>query len=176
MIFIREANFDDFDAEWRLVSLIPEDENGYINVFAHIPRAEFDKALYKMVEESQGIGLREGYVPETTLFIWKDMQIIGQAKVRHYLTESLRNGSGHIGYWIAPAYRRKGYGTEALRLVLQFAESIVPEDEFYLRADKNNAASVRIMEKNGGRVVGEDKGKVFVRIPKIDWSVLENGG
>ena len=93
-----------------------------------------------------------------------------------YLTEALRHGSGHIGYWIAPQYRGKGFGTEALRLVLEYAENIVPEDEFYLRADKGNAASVRIMEKNGGRIVGEDGGKVFVRIKKPDWSILNNDG
>lgn len=173
MIHIREANFDDFEAEWQLVRLIPTDENGYINQWYNIGRGAFDKALYEMIEWAEGIGLPEGYVPETTLFIWRDMQLIGQAKVRHYLTDALRNGSGHIGYWIAPQFRGKGFGTEALRLVLEYAESIVPEDEFYLRADSGNAASIRIMQKNGGRVVGERDGKVFVRITKPDWSVLE---
>ncbi len=176
MIHIREANFDDIEAEWRLVKSIPADENGYINPWYNVEKENFFSALYEMLEAADGIGLPEGYVPETTLFIWKDFELIGQAKVRHYLTEALRHGSGHIGYWIAPQYRGKGFGTEALRLVLEYAENIVPEDEFYLRADKGNAASVRIMEKNGGRIVGEDGGKVFVRIKKPDWSILNNDG
>ena len=174
MIFIREANFDDIEAEWRLVKKIPTDENGYINPWYLVNRKDFVGALYGMLEASKGIGLPEGYVPETTLFIWKDFEIIGQAKVRHYLTEALKTGSGHIGYWIAPEFRGKGFGTEALRLVLEYAERIVPEDEFYLRADRSNGASVRIMEKNGGKVIGEKDGKVFVRIKKPDWSALEN--
>lgn len=173
MIYLREANFDDFEAEWRLVTVIPTDENGYINEYSKIKRGDFDKALYRMVEWSKGIGLPEGYVPETTLFVWNDMKIIGQARVRHFLNESLREGSGHIGYWIAPEYRGKGYGTETLRLVLQYAENVIPETEYYLRADKDNAASVRIMLKNGGRIVSEDDRKVYVRIPRIDWSVLD---
>ena len=174
MIHIREANYDDIEAEWRLVKNIPTDENGYINPWYLVNRRDFDGVIYSMLEAARGIGLPEGYVPETTLFIWKDFEIIGQAKVRHYLTEALRNGSGHIGYWIAPQFRGKGFGTEALRLVLEYAENIVPEEEFYLRANKDNGASVRIMEKNGGKVVGEKDGKVFVRIKKPDWSVLEN--
>lgn len=175
MIHIREANFDDIEAEWKLVRLIPTDENGYINPWYLVSRSDFVGALYGMLEAAKGIGLPEGYVPETTLFIWKDFELIGQAKVRHYLTDSLKTGSGHIGYWIAPQFRGKGYGTEALRLVLEYAENVVPEDEFYLRANKDNGASVRIMEKNGGRVVDEKDGKVFVRIKKPDWSILENG-
>ena len=173
MIHIREANFDDFEAEWQLVRLIPTDENGYINPWYCVGREDFDKALYEMIEAADGIGLPEGYVPETTLFIWKDFELIGQAKIRHFLTDSLRHGSGHIGYWIAPGFRGHGFGTEALRLVLQYAESIVSEDEFYLRANKENTASLRIMEKNGGHIVGEDGDKVFVRIAKPDWSLLE---
>ena len=101
------------------------------------------------------------------------MEIIGEAKIRHYLTEALKTGSGHIGYWLAPEYRGKGYGTEALRQVLEYAENIIPEDEYYLRADSDNTASLRIMEKNGGRIVREDDKKVYVRIQKVDWSALE---
>ena len=176
MIHIREANFDDFEAEWQLVRVIPTDENGYINPWYCVSRADFDTALYEMIEAADGIGLPEGYVPETTLFIWNDMELIGQAKVRHYLTDTLAHGSGHIGYWIAPQYRGRGIGTEALRLILQFAEDIVTEKEFYLRADKTNPASIRIMEKNGGHIVGEDGGKVFVRIARPDWSILDDKG
>ena len=173
MIHIREANYDDYDAEWQLVRDMPEYENGYVNQWHSIDRAGFDKALYEMLEFADGIGLPQGYVPETTLFIWRDFDIIGQAKIRHYLNDALRNGSGHIGYWLAPQYRGKGYGTEALRLVLQFAEEIVPEDEFYLRTDSTNIASLTIMKKNGGRVVAENEGKIFVRIVKPDWSALD---
>ena len=173
MIYLREANFNDFEAEWQLVRRIPFDENGYVNPWFNVAREDFDKVLYEIVEQAEGIGLPEGYVPQTTLFIWRDMEIIGEAKIRHYLTEALKTGSGHIGYWLAPEYRGKGYGTEALRQVLEYAENIIPEDEYYLRADSDNTASLRIMEKNGGRNVREDDKKVYVRIPKVDWSALE---
>ena len=166
MIYIREANFDDFDKEWLLVRSIPTDENGYINRWYGISRKEFDKALYMMIEEAEGIGLKPGYVPETTFFIWNDLEMIGQAKLRHYLTDSLRKGSGHIGYWISPQYRGRGYGTEALRQLLEYAENVVPEKEFYLRLRKGNLASLRVMEKNRGYIAEEDPLYIYVRIPK----------
>ncbi len=42
----------------------------------------------------------------------------------------------------------------------------MPEDEIYLRVNKDNPASLNVMLKNGGRIVGENKEKYFVRIKK----------
>ncbi len=42
----------------------------------------------------------------------------------------------------------------------------LPEDEIYLRVNKDNIASQKVMLKNGGKIVGEDEGHFFVRIPK----------
>ena len=95
-----------------------------------------------------------------------DAAIVGVFCVRHYLKAALANGSGHIGYSIARDERGKGYGTEGLRLTLQIAREIVPEDEIYLRVNKDNVASQKVMLNNGGRIVGEDEGHYFVRIAK----------
>ena len=42
----------------------------------------------------------------------------------------------------------------------------MPEDEFYLRVNRDNPASLRVMRKNGGRVAAEDGEKYYVRIEK----------
>lgn len=39
-------------------------------------------------------------------------------------------------------------------------------DEIYLRLLKSNKASLRVMEKNGARCVGEDDEHLFMRIRK----------
>ena len=166
MLTIREANFEDIEKEWLMLRDMPLDENGCINSYHGVKRQDFDKALFSMIESKQGINLPEGFVPDTTLFVWMDDKPIGLFRVRHYLNDSLRTGSGHIGYWIAPQYRDRGYATEALGLVLQYAAKIIDEDEFYLRVDKTNPASLRVMEKNGGHIVSEDTKKYYVRIPK----------
>ena len=59
---------------------------------------------------------------------WKDDEIIGQFRIRHYLCDSLKEGGGHIGYYIGKTLRGRGYGTEGLRLTLQVAKDIIPED------------------------------------------------
>ena len=43
---------------------------------------------------------------------------------------------------------------------------IEPEDEIYLRVNEDNPASLKVMMKNDGRVVGKAEGKIFVRIRK----------
>ncbi len=40
----------------------------------------------------------------------------------------------------------------------------MPEDEFYLRVNKDNPASLHVMLNNGGRIVSENEDKYFVRI------------
>ena len=161
------ANFDDLEKEWLFVKEMPEDENGLTNQWAGISREDFEKtALPDMIRFSKGIDLPDWMVPETFYFLWKDDEIVGQFRIRHYLNDELREGSGHIGYGIGRAFRGKGYATEGLRLTLEEACKIIPEDEIYLRVNKDNPASLNVMLKNGGRIVGENEEKYFVRIKK----------
>ena len=167
MLELRPANYADAEAEWRFVAAMPADENGLTNDWPGVSREEFLlTALPRMLAWACGEDLPEGIVPETFLFLWDGNVIVGQFRVRHYLTEALRTGAGHIGYTIAPEYRGKGYASSGLRLALDYARTVVPEDEFYLRVNRNNPASLRVMRKNGGRVVAEDDKKYYVRIPK----------
>ena len=161
------ANFDDLEKEWLFVKEMPEDENGLTNQWAGISREDFEKtALPDMIRFSKGIDLPDWMVPETFYFLWKDDEIVGQFRIRHYLNDALREGAGHIGYGLGRTFRGKGYGTEGLRLTLEEARKIIPEDEIYLRVNKDNPASLNVMLKNGGRIVGENEEKYFVRIKK----------
>lgn len=125
MVYLKEANYEDIDDEYLFVRDIPEDENGFINEWCGILREEFEeKALKTMIAYSRGDNLPAGYVPQTYLFLWNKDEIIGQFCIRHFLCESLKEGSGHIGYYISKKFRGKGYGTEGLRLALQVAKNI----------------------------------------------------
>lgn len=166
MIYLKKAGPDDIEKEWRFVRDMPEDENGLTNAYSGVSQEAFvKKALPEMLAFADGRNLPEGYVPETTFFLWDDDTIVGQFRIRHYLCESLRTGAGHIGYFVAKSFRGKGYGTEGLRLTLEEARRIVPEEEFYLRVNRNNPASLHVMLKNGGRIVAQDDTKYYVRIP-----------
>ena len=165
MIYLKKACPEDLEKEWLFVKDMPEDENGLTNAWHNVSREEFrTKALPGMIRFSEGRDLPEGYVPETVFFLWDEDTIVGQFRIRHFLCDSLRAGAGHIGYFIAKSFRGKGYGTEGLRLTLEEAHRIVPEEEIYLRLLRYNTASLRVMLKNGGRIVSQDEEHYFVRI------------
>ena len=167
MLYLKEANLDDAEAEWHFLRDMPENENGVVNRWHGCSRETFmAEAVPRMLALSRGENLPEGYVADTAFFLWKDGEIVGLFKLRHRLNDALREGAGHIGYFIKPDCRGRGYGTEGLRLTLEKGREIIPEEEFYLRLYKYNTASLWVMQHNGGRIVGEDGEHWFVRIPK----------
>lgn len=167
MIYLKEANFEDVEKEWQFIAAMPEDENGPTNQWPNISREDFEKnALPEIIKYSKGIDMPDWMVAETFLFLWDDDEIVGLFRLRQYLNDALREGSGHIGYGIGKEYRGKGYGTKGLALMLEYGKNIIPEDEFYLRVNKDNSASLKVMQNNGGRIVGENEEKYFVRIKK----------
>ena len=105
-------------------------------------------------------------MPESFFYLWKEDEIVGEFRIRHFLCDSLREGAGHIGYFIGKEHRGHGYATEGLRMTLELARKIVPEEEIYLRVNKDNPASLKVMLKNGGRIDHEDETKYYVRVGK----------
>ena len=161
MIKLIETNFEDLEKEWEFVRDMPEDENGLTNSWHGISREDFEKeALPRMIKDSKGEDLPDWKVPETFYFLWDDDTIVGQFRIRHYLNEALRKGAGHIGYFIKKEFRGKGYGTEGLKLTLKEAKKKVSEEEIYCRVNKDNVASMKVSERNGGEGGGHDDEKV----------------
>ena len=165
MIFLKEINLQDAEKEYQYIVSVPADENGFINDFYNAPRKNFETAILQpLICQGQGMDLPEGYVPQTHYLLWDDDIIVGWFRLRHYLCPSLINGAGHIGYSIREGFRGKGYATTGLRLMVEKAAKIIPENEIYLRVNKNNPASLRVMLKNGGYIHHEDQYQYYVRI------------
>ena len=122
--------------------------------------------LPRLISYEHPVGMPDWFVPETYYYLWDEGRLVGEFRIRHRLTEALRNGAGHIGYSVRKDARGRGYGTEGLRLTLEIAKQIVPEDEIYLRVNRDNIASQKVMLKNGARQAGEDETHLFMRIPK----------
>lgn len=168
MLQLKAANLEDIEKEWQFIRNVPADENGFTNDWSGISREDFEQtALPDMIRFSKGENLPDWMVPETFYFLWNDDAIVGEFRLRHYLNDALRNGAGHIGQFIAKEFRGKGFGTAGLKLVLDEARKIIPEDEIYLRLNRGNEASLKVMLKNGGHVVKEDAEKLYVRIKKL---------
>ena len=67
-------------------------------------------------------------------------------------------GEVEVGFVICPEHRNKGYVTEALKAMTEFAVSSFRTRALYGRVMKGNAASARVLEKNGYRFVTVEYG------------------
>ncbi|MBQ3865006.1 MAG: GNAT family N-acetyltransferase [Clostridia bacterium] len=164
---LRKINKEDAQAQWEYTTALPADENGLTNPYHGVSFQEYrDTVLPTLISYEHPVNMPDWFVPETFYYLWDEGILVGEFRIRHYLTEALRNGAGHIGYSIRRDARGKGYGTIGLMLTLQFARQIVPEEEIYLRVNKDNIASQRVMQKNGACQTGEDAEHYFFRIRK----------
>ena len=166
MIYLKKANLEDAEKEWELIRQMPENENGLENKYYGVSYDDFvEKVLPRWFDYEKGKNMDEGHVPDTHYFLWDDGEIVGFCNLRHCLNDALREGAGHIGYGIAKEHRGKGYATEALRLLVEEARRLpIDTDEVYMSVEKGNPASLRVMEKNGARVVREDDDHYYTRI------------
>lgn len=154
----------DLRKAYELQSSFDKDENGFVNAAFGLSFEEFQKYVEMREGYSRGIGLPEGYVPDTVYILEDQDNYVGIFNLRHYLNDFLKDGSGHIGYGISPAYRGKGCGSEGLKLLIEEARCIIPEDEIYLEVHKDNPASLKVQEKNGAYLHHEGEKAYYTRI------------
>lgn len=112
-----------------------------------------DGHVQRCADNSQGMGLPEGWVPYTRLWLMDGDELVGAVSIRHRLNEQLREIGGHIGYGIKPSKWRQGYGEQQLRLSLPVARALGIERAL-ITCNDDNIASARIIEKNGGVLEG----------------------
>ena len=106
--------------------------------FAHIERFE------------AGVDLPPDRVRQTQFWLFRGDRMIGASRLRYRLIPFLEREGGHIGYEIRPSERRKGFGSEILRLTLREAKGAGIR-RVLLTTDPDNLASIRVILNNGGR-------------------------
>jgi len=167
MLELRKMNHSDASAQWEYVTALPANENGLTNPYEGVSLDEYrDKVLPELLMHENPVNMPDWFVPETYYYLWDDDTLIGEYRIRHRLTEALKNGAGHIGYSIRKDYRGKGYGTKGLALALALAKEIVPEEEIYLRVQKDNIPSFKAISRNGAYIAYESDTHYFMRIKK----------
>lgn len=167
MLELRKMNYDDALEQWKYVTALPANENGLTNSYEGITFEEYtEQVLPELMMHEHPVNMPDWFVPETFYYLWDDNALIGEFRIRHYLTEALKMGAGHIGYSIKKEHRGKGYGTKGLALTLDVARKIVPEEEIYLRVLKSNLPSYKVMLNNGAYMAGEDEEHYLMRIKK----------
>ena len=79
------------------------------------------------------------------------------------------DGRPEVSYWLGRAFWGQGIATRALAAFLADVNRTRP---IYARAAKDNAGSLRVLEKCGFAVVGEDKGFANARGVEVEEFVL----
>ncbi len=109
----------------------------------------FTDFIEKLNSQSKGHNLPDGYLPATTYWLIDDDEFIGRVQIRHELNKQLMNVGGHIGYYIRPSKRQRGYGNKILELGIKKAQELgIPN--VLVTCDIDNIASKKIIVENGG--------------------------
>ena len=111
----------------------------------------YEDWVKEKANEKNGIDLRDGYVPCTTLFLKRmsDNKVCGSISIRHELNEFLLEFGGHIGYSVTPSERSKGYGKLQLKMALEIAKDLGIE-KCLITADETNTLSNKTIISEGG--------------------------
>ncbi|HEY5003761.1 MAG TPA: GNAT family N-acetyltransferase [Ktedonobacteraceae bacterium] len=141
-----------FRAEYiAMVREFLQTDESWFNNFP-LAQSDFPAFVRELEDEAQGINLPPGIVPQQTYWLLKDgATIVGESRLRPILTPPFEQHNGHIGYNIRPLQRQKGYATCQLALLLDVARSH-RLTRVMLTIEGHNPASVRVIEKNGGKL------------------------
>jgi len=138
------AMLDDFD--------LNDPENA---AFYAPAREDFERYVRSLLDEEAGLNLKENYVPCSHRWLLSPArEVVGIARIRHRIdTPFLTENGGHIGYDIAPASRRKGYGHRAFAIALREARCLGLA-RVLMYAAEDNLASRAVIERGGGILEG----------------------
>lgn len=140
----------------------PGDEDAFLDARCAMPahdptflrdyREDMTFAGFLRLLESHrlGHGLPADVAPSSFLFAFDHGRIVGRASVRHQLVPPRGELAGHIGYAVLPALRNRGYATRILRQAVGFARDELGLLRVLVTCDEDNAASIRVVEKNHG--------------------------
>lgn len=146
---------------------IKDGENGFMNDVFGKTYEEFKSWLKHQDDFSVGKNLPQGWIPYTTYFLYDNGLPIGFGRVRHETSEYLQKvvGAGEIGYAISKKYRGKGYGNILFKEILKKCKEF-GYSKITLFPHKDNEQTIKIMLKNGGKIIGKFKEeKIIIEIP-----------
>lgn len=95
-----------------------------------------------------------------SLMIWQGKNLVGQITMGGVIFGALRGA--HIGYWIDKNYARRGYTTEAVKLMTAFGFDGLGLHRIEINIRPENAASIRVAEKAGYIFEGDRPGFLHI--------------
>lgn len=95
--------------------------------------------------------------------------IVANGKVVGHIVRFVQFNQLEVTYWIGKSFWGKGIATEALAMFLE----LLKDRPIFARAAKDNVASLRVLEKCGFTIAGEDKGHANARGEEIEEYMLK---
>ena len=148
-IELKKLSPDDGRDIYNMLQELPAEENGFYNSCHGLSWDEYKEWLIKNDKHAQGIGLEDGWVPQTVYWLYVDGVPVGMGKLRHYLNEKLREEGGHCGYAVRPPRRNRGYGKLLLGLLIGEAKEL-GLDKILITVENHNTASLQVALSHGG--------------------------
>lgn len=151
-IELRPLSSSDGRDIYDMLQEMPAEENGYVNAMHGQSSEEYHAWLIRQEKAARSTGIVDGWkVPQSTYWLYADGKPVGQGKIRHFLTDALREAGGNIGYAIRPSERSKGYGAILLRRLMREAAGM-GIGRALITIRNGNLPSIRVAEKCGGQL------------------------
>lgn len=161
---LRALSINDGRDTYEMLQKLPADENGFINSAHGMTEEQYRQWLSKSAQAARQEGLVEGWkVPQSTYWLYADGVVVGMGRVRHFLTEALRQSGGHIGYAVHPDWRGRGCGKALLRLLIPECAKLGIERAL-LTVREDNIPSLATALACGGEVEKTENGRHHIWI------------
>ena len=144
-----------------------EDGDGFALTITEIVRRHPAAYLVRLDQTERGENLPADWVPTRTRWL-RDAagRVVGETRIRWQLTPALEIEGGHIGYFVHPHHRRRGYGTAILNLALAELRGLNVA-RVLVTCNADNVGSRRVIERSGGvldrHTVSPKSGKSVMR-------------
>jgi len=114
-----------------------------------LPEDDPEVFLERVERFEAGEDLPEDRVRMSWFWLLRGDRIVASSRLRHELIPTLLLDGGNIGYDVRPSERRRGIGTELLRLTLDEARHIGLR-RVLLTTEPTNVGSIGVILANGG--------------------------
>lgn len=149
---LRHLTINDQDQFYDVLNESWEKNFDFAHYWESVAHKNYDTFIKVVPEFSIGKHIPKDHVPCTFLFAFNNEgKLVGRTSIRHSLNDYLLQVGGHIGYGVAPKYRKKGYATSILKETLSYVRTNLPSlEKVLLTCDEDNIASRKTIEKNDG--------------------------
>lgn len=151
-MYLRELKLEDKEKILEMCQEIHKLDGNFegLDFLSNLNEDNFEDILEKIEKYKHKEKINKNRSTETFFIAINDMdKIVGGIIFRHQLKGNLINHGGNLGYLIRPTERKKGYGTEILRLgLIKCQEKRLKK--VLISCRNTNVASAKVIENNGG--------------------------